>query len=167
MSDQNRISPYNINTISSRQVMRKKEKYQLGDYKLIQYQILHTNITRTVQQTVRRITNQILGVIGSNHCQWEIHCFFNNHKIFFRDESSSYLKNFRIIIQLKGRVLSSFWLFICSGQKPTTLTTTLTISVGLKDDGKTLQACRKKHRSQMNAAIGTEKRICGVAWIGH
>ena len=31
MSDQDRISPYNINTISSRQVMRKKEKYQLGD----------------------------------------------------------------------------------------------------------------------------------------
>ena len=42
----------------------------------------------------------------------------------------------------------------------------LTMSVGLKDDGKTLQACMKKHRSQMNAAIGTEKRICGVAWIG-
>ena len=48
MSDQDRISPYNINTISSRQVMRKKEKYELGDCKLIQYQILQTNITRTV-----------------------------------------------------------------------------------------------------------------------
>ena len=46
-SDQDRISPYNINTISSRQVMNK-EKYQLGDYKLIQSQILQTNITRTV-----------------------------------------------------------------------------------------------------------------------
>ena len=33
MSDQDRISPYNINTISSRQVMRKKN--QLEDYKLI------------------------------------------------------------------------------------------------------------------------------------
>ena len=42
----------------------------------------------------------------------------------------------------------------------------LTMSVGLKDDGKTLQACMKKHRSQMNAAIGTEKRRSGVAWIG-
>ena len=41
-----------------------KEKYQLGDYKLIQYQILQTNITRTVWQTVRRITNEILGVEG-------------------------------------------------------------------------------------------------------
>ena len=41
-----------------------KEKYQLGDYKLIQYQILQTNIIRTVWQTVRRITNEILGVKG-------------------------------------------------------------------------------------------------------
>ena len=48
MSDQDRISPYNIDTISSKQVMRKKEKYQLGDYWLIQYQILQTNMTRTV-----------------------------------------------------------------------------------------------------------------------
>ena len=35
-----------------------------GDYKVIQYQILLTNITRTVWQTVRRITNEILGVKG-------------------------------------------------------------------------------------------------------
>ena len=62
MSDQDRISPYNINTISSRQVMRKKN--QLEDYKLIQYQILQTNITRTVWQTVWRITNEILGAKG-------------------------------------------------------------------------------------------------------
>ena len=46
MSDHNIISPYNINTISSRQVIRK-EMYMLGDYKLIQYQILQSNITRT------------------------------------------------------------------------------------------------------------------------
>ena len=37
---------------------------QLGDYKLIQYQILQTNITRTIWLTVRRITNEILGVKG-------------------------------------------------------------------------------------------------------
>ena len=30
----------------------------------MQYQILHTNITRTIWQTVRRITNEILGVNG-------------------------------------------------------------------------------------------------------
>ena len=41
-----------------------KEKYQLGDYKLIEYQIPQTNITRTVWETVRRITNEILGVKG-------------------------------------------------------------------------------------------------------
>ena len=40
----------------------KKEKYQLGGYKLIQYQILQTNITRIIWQTVRRITNEILEV---------------------------------------------------------------------------------------------------------
>ena len=48
-----------------------KEKYTLGDYKLICYQILLSNITRTVWQTVRRITYGILGVkelrVGYNH----------------------------------------------------------------------------------------------------
>ena len=43
-----------------------KEKYQPGDYKLILYQILQTNITRIVWQTVRRITNEILGIKGLN-----------------------------------------------------------------------------------------------------
>ena len=38
-----------------------KEKYQLGDYELIQYQILQTYITRTIQQTIRRIINEIFG----------------------------------------------------------------------------------------------------------
>ena len=41
-----------------------EEKYKLGDHKLIKYQISKTNITRTVWQTVRRITNVILGVKG-------------------------------------------------------------------------------------------------------
>ena len=65
MSDQDRISPYNIKQTSD----ENKEKYQLGDYKLIQYQILQTNITRTVCQTVRRITNEILGVKGLGNVQ--------------------------------------------------------------------------------------------------
>ena len=78
MSDQERISPYNINTISSRQVMRIKKKNQLGDYKLIQYQILHTNITRTVWQIVRRITYEILGIKGL--------------KYYFRPESVAHLQ---------------------------------------------------------------------------
>ena len=51
---------YNIKQTSD----ENKEKYQLVDYKLIRYQILHTNITRTVWQTVRRITNEISGVRG-------------------------------------------------------------------------------------------------------
>ena len=60
MNDQDRISPYNIKQTSD----EKKEKYQLGDYKFIQYQLFQPNITRTVWQTVRRITNEILGNKG-------------------------------------------------------------------------------------------------------
>ena len=44
MSDQDRISPYNMKQTSD----ENKEKYQLGDYKLIQHQILQTNITTTM-----------------------------------------------------------------------------------------------------------------------
>ena len=54
MSDQDKISPCNIITISSNH--EDKEKYKLGDYQLIQYQILQTNKLRIVWQTVRRIT---------------------------------------------------------------------------------------------------------------
>ena len=62
MSDQKRISPYNINIRQTSD--ENKEKYQLGDYKLIQSQIIQTNITKTVWQIVRIITNEILGVKG-------------------------------------------------------------------------------------------------------
>ena len=44
MNDQEIISPNNIKQTSD----NSKEKYQLGDYKYILYQILHTNIIRTV-----------------------------------------------------------------------------------------------------------------------
>ena len=40
MGDKDRISPYSINTESSRQVRRIEKKTYLGDYKLIQYKIL-------------------------------------------------------------------------------------------------------------------------------
>ena len=63
MIDQDRISPYNINTISSRQVMRIG-KILIGDYYLIHYQIPQTNFRSTIWQTVRRIVNEILGVKG-------------------------------------------------------------------------------------------------------
>ena len=43
-------------------INENEEKYQLEDYKWIQYQILQTNITRTAWLTVWRITCEILGV---------------------------------------------------------------------------------------------------------
>ena len=43
MSDQDIISHYNINTISSRQVMRINENINWGLAQLIQYQILQIN----------------------------------------------------------------------------------------------------------------------------
>ena len=49
---------YNIKQTSD----ENKEKDRLGDYQLIQYQILQNYITRTVWETVRRITYEILGV---------------------------------------------------------------------------------------------------------
>ena len=60
MSDQDRIYPDNIKQTSD----ENKEKYQLGDYQLIQYQMLRTNITRLICQTVRRITNEIVEAEG-------------------------------------------------------------------------------------------------------
>ena len=63
MIDQDRISPYNINIISSRQVMRIG-KILIRDYYLIHYQIPQTNFRSTIWQTVRRIVNEILGVKG-------------------------------------------------------------------------------------------------------
>ena len=62
MSDQKIISPYNINIRQTSD--ENKEKHKLGDYKLIQSQIIQTNITKTVWQIVRIITNEILGVKG-------------------------------------------------------------------------------------------------------
>ena len=67
MGDQDRISPYNINALSIRQVMRiKRNKICLRIFWLIQYQILRTSIIRIVWQTVRRITDEILGIKGLN-----------------------------------------------------------------------------------------------------
>ena len=62
ISDQDRISPYDINTISSRQVMRIKKNFSEGIISWSNTKILLTNITGTVWQTVRRISNEILGV---------------------------------------------------------------------------------------------------------
>ena len=62
MSDQDIISPHNINTESSRQVRKIKMKTQLGNNELIQYQILQIEIVSVLWRTVGRITNEILGV---------------------------------------------------------------------------------------------------------
>ena len=51
MSDQDRISPYNINTESNKIMKRIKKKIQLGDYKLIRYQILQIEIISILWQT--------------------------------------------------------------------------------------------------------------------
>ena len=60
MSDQDRNSPYYIILYNTMQTSdENKEKYQLSDYWLIQYQILQTNIMRIIWQIVRRITNEI------------------------------------------------------------------------------------------------------------
>ena len=65
---------YNIRQTSD----ENEEKYQLAYYKLIQYQFLHTNITRTVWQTVTRITNEILGVKGLRVSHWYIQRVLGN-----------------------------------------------------------------------------------------
>ena len=66
MCDQDRISLYTINTISSRQVMKIKKILIRG---LLVDPIPNSqnlNITRTIWQAVRKITNEILGVKGLN-----------------------------------------------------------------------------------------------------
>lgn len=63
MSDHDRIPltiSYNIKETSDKKI----GKHQLGDYLLIQYQILRPNIMITLWLTVRRITYEVLGVKG-------------------------------------------------------------------------------------------------------
>ena len=64
MSDQDIIYPYIIDTKSIQGMRIKKNINNLEDCWLIQNQILQTQIIRIVWQTVRRITNEILGVQG-------------------------------------------------------------------------------------------------------
>ena len=92
---------YNIKKIS----YENKERYQLGDYKLIQYQILQTNITREVRHTVRRVTNEILGVKGLKKKAWNIYIYiyiyiyiFNLHFFFY------FLWSFNKMLPLKMSV---------------------------------------------------------------
>ena len=69
MSDQDIISPYIIDTTNIQGMRIKKNINNLEDCWLIQNQILQTQIIRIVWQTVRRITNEILGVQGLRRVQ--------------------------------------------------------------------------------------------------
>lgn len=51
-----------INAISSKQGMKTKKINNSG---IIGWSILRTNIIRTVRLTVKKITNEILGILGS------------------------------------------------------------------------------------------------------
>ena len=59
MSDEERISPYNINTSDEGKVI-----CQSWDCSLIQYQIQQTNYIRIAWQTVIKTTNKTLGMKG-------------------------------------------------------------------------------------------------------
>ena len=66
MSDQDRCSPYNTSAKIKQASDKKKEKEkdQFGDYYLIENQILQTKTILIMLQTVRRKSNEILGVKG-------------------------------------------------------------------------------------------------------
>ena len=59
---------YKIKTTSD----EKRDIYQLGDYYLIQYQFLRTNIIRIVWLTVRRITNEICCLYLSSSTKFRV-----------------------------------------------------------------------------------------------
>ena len=67
MSDQDRISPNNIHTISIRQVMKIK-KISIRELEIDPIpEILQTKIARTLLKTVKRITDEIQGVKGLSY----------------------------------------------------------------------------------------------------
>ena len=73
---------------------------------MIQYQILQTNITRTVWQTVRRITDKILGVKGLALAGWVTWLEYRLIK------SINNLINLTIVLSLLIILLVNNW-FIC------------------------------------------------------
>ena len=90
----------------------KYEKYPLGDHKLIQYQLLRIIIIRTVGQTVRRITNEILEAKGLRKKQ---KCVIESERpckeLFFNYHTRPYtLTSF---LTLKGNISWTFvtWCF--------------------------------------------------------
>lgn len=69
-SDQEVNSPYCINTLTNRQVVRVR-KISMRKYHLIKNQFLKDNFVRNVRLTVRKITFKILGIRGL-HCKFSI-----------------------------------------------------------------------------------------------
>ena len=64
MSDQDIISPNNINTISSRQVMRIKKNIDWGIINWSKTKFSELTLEKTVWQAGRRITDEILEAKG-------------------------------------------------------------------------------------------------------
>ena len=63
MSDQDRISPYNINQTDD----ENEEKYKFEDFLVDPVPNSQNCIVRIVWQTVRRITNEIMAIEGLNY----------------------------------------------------------------------------------------------------
>ena len=83
ISDQDRIPPHNIDTISSRQVIRREKNI---NYEIISWsntKFSKACIIRMVLQTVRRITYKILGII-------ELKSTVSSSKLAFHFMSSSW-----------------------------------------------------------------------------
>ena len=66
MSDQDSISPYNINTKLNRNVMKIKKNITRGIISWSSIKILGTNIIRIVWHTVWQVTDKIYGVKRSS-----------------------------------------------------------------------------------------------------
>ena len=68
VNDQERISPYNISTISSRQVMRIQNNINQGIISRSSTSFSSTNIIRIVRETLRRVTDEITEINEINIC---------------------------------------------------------------------------------------------------
>ena len=91
---------------------RIKKETKLGDYKLMQYQILQTNIIRIVWQTVRRITKEILGVKGWKKPQ--VGCDLNCNRFLPFFFINDFISKLQKIAQADGYKTKHFYLQIQS-----------------------------------------------------
>ena len=91
---------------------RIKKETKLGDYKLMQYQILQTNIIRIVWQTVRRITREMLGVKGWKKPQ--VGCDLNCNRFLPFFFINDFISKLQKIAQVDGYKTKHFYLQIQS-----------------------------------------------------